>query len=201
MLGTLFVVAVVVCLLWLGCIAPHRRRYPYEGLPAVNDFLRHSLTNGKSPFDAYDTPPPPTAPPVVTEATPPKTKPAGSRGEAETKRIMEELFGIPFASGVRPPFMRNPATGHLLELDIYNAAEGIACEYQGPQHFREEDAFPGNNTSKHAQQIYRDLLKPELCQRANVYLITVPYWVTDKRAHIQNQIYPALRARFNIPVV
>lgn len=98
-----------------------------------------------------------------------------SQGESICRKTLENYYGVPFPR-VRPTFLRNPDTGRLLELDCYNAELKIACEYNGIQH----NIYPnwtGCSKEKFLEQVKRDQLKWDLCNRAGVYLITVPHTV------------------------
>jgi very-short-patch-repair endonuclease len=62
----------------------------------------------------------------------------------------------------RPEWLKNPSTGHNLELDFYIASEKVAYEVQGTSHTLLPD------------QQKRDEVKRELCKVAGVRLIEVP---------------------------
>ncbi len=98
-----------------------------------------------------------------------------SKGEAECRRCLEEMFGLPF-SRVRPAFLKNPETSRKLELDCYNESLKLAVEYNGIQHYMYPN-FTGQSYEKFLAQLRRDTFKVEECDRRGVYLITVPYTV------------------------
>jgi len=99
-----------------------------------------------------------------------------SRGERMCCQTMEKIYGVPFKT-VRPEWLVNPETGEKLELDCYNEELKIAVEYNGEQHYN----WPNFTNQTHTQfinQVRRDELKMELCDRNGIYLIVVPYTVS-----------------------
>ncbi|AKU37439.1 hypothetical protein [Scale drop disease virus] len=101
-----------------------------------------------------------------------------SRGEAECKRAIEELTGHKF---IKTRFLKNPATGHQLELDCYCPQLKLAVEYNGRQHYAYVKYFHGENKSKYTEQRYRDEIKKLLCKDRGIKLIEVPYTVSINR--------------------
>lgn len=96
-----------------------------------------------------------------------------SKGERICRATLENIYGVPFPN-IRPDFLINPETGARLELDCYNKDLGIAVEYNGEQHYKFPNRF--SKTKKDfINQVRRDMLKAELCDRNKIYLITVPY--------------------------
>lgn len=98
-----------------------------------------------------------------------------SRGERICREAMEEIYGMPFIS-VRPEWLTNPETGQKLELDCYNDQLKIGIEYNGEQHYNWPN-FTNQSKEEFINQVRRDMLKIELCQLFNVYLISVPYHI------------------------
>lgn len=96
-----------------------------------------------------------------------------SIGERICCEFMSKLYGKPFCS-VRPNFLKNPETGHNLEIDCYNPEIKIGVEYNGIQHYVWPN-YTGNTKEEFIQQIRRDKYKVETCDKNGVYLITVPY--------------------------
>jgi len=96
-----------------------------------------------------------------------------SKGEDICRRVMEEIYGVPFKKA-RPDFLKNPETGYNLELDCYNEELGLAVEYNGEQHYRYPNRF-NKDFSEFIKQVRRDQFKVEMCDLNGVYLITVPY--------------------------
>ena len=97
-----------------------------------------------------------------------------SMGEELTTKALEALLGRQVQSQIRPFFLRNPETGRPLELDCYDPVSRIAVEYSGRQHYEFPSSFFTNEQDFY-NQVYRDQLKRELCDKNGVYLITVPY--------------------------
>jgi hypothetical protein len=112
-----------------------------------------------------------------------------SKGEAICRAAFEQIYQQPFPS-VRPDFLKNPETGANLELDGYNGALRIAFEYNGQQHY----VFPNRwHATREAfdNQIRRDMFKQEMCRRAGITLISIPYTVP----HAQLYEYISSRVR------
>uniref|UniRef100_A0A6C0LSX9 DUF559 domain-containing protein n=1 Tax=viral metagenome TaxID=1070528 RepID=A0A6C0LSX9_9ZZZZ len=100
-----------------------------------------------------------------------------SKGEVECRHVLSRIFNKPFLKD-RPSFLNNPVTGGIfnLELDCYEKELGIACEYNGRQHY---DFIPFFHKNKEAffNQKYRDDMKRRLCKDEGVFLIEVPYTI------------------------
>lgn len=99
-----------------------------------------------------------------------------SKGEEMCKTFIEFYFQKPFHK-IRPEFLRNPVTGENLELDLYNSELRLAIEYNGSQHYQYNSFMHKNSRDKFQNQQYRDLIKKDLCGKANITLIIVPYTV------------------------
>jgi hypothetical protein len=99
-----------------------------------------------------------------------------SMGEELTIKALEALLGRQVQSQVRPFFLRNPETGRPLELDCYDPVSRIAVEYSGRQHYEFPSSFFTNEQDFY-NQVYRDQLKRDLCDKNGIYLITVPYLI------------------------
>jgi hypothetical protein len=69
-----------------------------------------------------------------------------------------------------------------LELDCFNEKLGIAVEYMGQQHYK-WCSFAKQTYSDFREQVKRDRLKKELCEKNNVQLIVVPYNVSHNLIH------------------
>lgn len=114
-----------------------------------------------------------------------------SKGEAECRRVLHNLFRKPFPSR-RPDFLRNPVTGGSfnLELDCYNAELGLAVEYNGVQHYKYTPYF--HRSKDHfMNQKYRDDMKRRICKENGIVLIEVPY--TVKHGEIRSFLVNELR--------
>lgn len=96
-----------------------------------------------------------------------------SRGERMCCNTMERIYGVPFTS-TWPDWLRNPETGETLELDCYNDDLKIAVEYNGEQHYKWPN-FTNQTYQQFINQVRRDTLKLDLCDKNGVYLIVVPY--------------------------
>jgi hypothetical protein len=97
-----------------------------------------------------------------------------SVGEAQSRRLLERLLGIPFPKA-RPAFLRR-AAGNGLELDGYNEERKLAFEYQGEQHYRYVPFFHRTPAGWAAQQV-RDAEKAAKCSAHKVKLLIIPYYV------------------------
>lgn len=84
---------------------------------------------------------------------------------------------------IRPNFLKNPKTGHNLELDMFEAfddrivdknsiIDGIAIEYNGLQH---DQYVPGmhNNIEAYNEQQFRDEYKTKVCKEKGIILIVI----------------------------
>jgi hypothetical protein len=103
--------------------------------------------------------------------------PKESKGEAECRRVLQNVFRKPFTSQ-RPDFLRNPVTGgnFNLELDCFNNELRLAVEYNGIQHYKYVPYFHRNKDHFMTQK-YRDDMKRRICKENNINLIEVPYTV------------------------
>ena len=132
-------------------------------------------------------------PRITTIISTPNPRTAGrfvSRGEQICRLTMEAIYGVPFPT-VRPSWLVNPETGHLLELDCYNEQLNLAVEYNGKQHYHydgpdETGLTVTEATGFHRSQaafeasLRRDSYKRKLCRDHHVFLIIVPYTVANR---------------------
>lgn len=102
-----------------------------------------------------------------------------SKGERLCCETMEKIYNVEFKSS-RPHWLVNPETGCRLELDCYNEDLQLAVEYNGVQHYTWPN-FTNQTQEQFINQVRRDKLKMELCNRNDVYLIVVPYNVPHKK--------------------
>lgn len=111
-----------------------------------------------------------------------------SKGEKICCSVMEKAYNKPFTS-IRPDFLKNPETGRNLELDCYNPELRYAVEYNGIQHYQYTKKYH-KKPEDFENQIKRDHLKADLCEKNGVYLITVPYSVAlgDIEAYIRRRL-------------
>jgi len=95
-----------------------------------------------------------------------------SKGERECKRVLEEYFQKPFYR-VRPKELKG------LELDCFNPSLGIACEYNGIQHY----SYPSRYIKRKKEfirRLRRDLYKIAICRKIGITLIVVPYIIKTR---------------------
>jgi len=72
--------------------------------------------------------------------------------------------------GSSPEFLLNPASGKLLEFDRFYAADGVAFEFNGPQHYVATGRFTKREV---AAQRKRDALKRRICKEEAITLVVV----------------------------
>ena len=96
---------------------------------------------------------------------------------------LEKLTNLKFPKGSKTntPFMKG------LKFDGYNSELNLAIEYNGEQHYRYVPYFHKNGTVDFKKQQDNDVLKNQLCQENNIYLITVPYWIFNKEKYIEDE--------------
>ncbi|MEF8731213.1 MAG: hypothetical protein V5B40_04650 [Candidatus Accumulibacter meliphilus] len=95
--------------------------------------------------------------------------------ERLVRHTLEVLFGVPFKKH-RPSWLKNPATGRLMELDGFNPELQLAFEYQGPQHYRVVLPFKMDAVRLQKSQ-FRDEQKQLLCKQHGITLLEIPYSV------------------------
>lgn len=112
-----------------------------------------------------------------------------SKGEAECRYVLETIFSQSFPKR-RPKFLFNSETGSSMELDMYNKDLGIACEYNGKQHYVYTPYFHRGGEADFEAQVRRDDLKRKVCMKLGIFLIEVPHTVKihDIRSYIINKL-------------
>lgn len=119
-----------------------------------------------------------------------KSAPKESKGEAECRRVLQQLTGKPFIS-IRPDFLRNPVTGgnFNLEIDCYNEEMKLGIEYNGIQHYQYKPFFHRNKEA-FRNQLYRDEMKRGKCKENGIRLIEVPYTIKleDISAYLKKKL-------------
>jgi hypothetical protein len=104
----------------------------------------------------------------------------GPRMSSNLERHVHVALSIIFVGKafekIRPSWLRNPRTGRMCELDFYNDELKLGVECQGLQHY----VYPNSwhkTRSEWEEQIHRDQLKAQLCQKTGVTLLHVPFTV------------------------
>lgn len=104
-----------------------------------------------------------------------------TRGEQLCKAAAERIYGVTFHRSIWPDWLRNPETGQVMELDLYNEQLKIAIEYNGRQHYEYVPFFHKKGMKDFEAQVRRDNYKLDLCDEHDVYVITVPYYLPDDK--------------------
>jgi len=98
---------------------------------------------------------------------------ASQKGEFLTKVMLDALVSNrDYIDNARPRFLTNPLTGDLLEYDRYYL-EGVAFEFNGPQHYGPTQKYPSKEEFKDLRA--RDLLKRGLSAEHGIILVVVTY--------------------------
>ncbi|MFH1520520.1 MAG: hypothetical protein ABID61_02655, partial [Candidatus Micrarchaeota archaeon] len=101
--------------------------------------------------------------------------PICSAGKSERicRKYFETIFNEPFPKR-KLKWLVN-SKGNLMELDGYCEKLGIAFEYHGPQHYKDNELFHKVRTLQ--QQKEDDNLKEKLCRERGIAVLVVPYSV------------------------
>ncbi|MGI6609670.1 MAG: hypothetical protein ACOX4G_04065 [Limnochordia bacterium] len=92
-------------------------------------------------------------------------------GEALMQAIFLALVDcLDFDDGMRPGFMRNPATGKRLEVDLFYYLHNTAMEFNGAQHYRVTER---NSAEQVHKQQCRDQTKQQICAKKKIKLIVI----------------------------
>lgn len=109
-----------------------------------------------------------------------------TNGERRCRFILETIF--------KKAFIRTrdivKINDQRLELDMYNEELMMACEYNGIQHYFEDNKFFHKNGG-FEEQVERDSLKKQYCDENGIKLIIVPYTVykfTDTVDYILSEL-------------
>ncbi len=118
------------------------------------------------------------------------------KNEKESIEIIERITNMKFIKK-RHEFLKSEK-GANLELDGYNEELKLAIEYNGKQHYEIVEHFHRNGMVDLLRQIKNDTIKQVECTKNNIYLISIPYYVTDKETFIKNEYenYEFLRSYF-----
>ena len=95
-----------------------------------------------------------------------------SLAERAFRVALQERSGLQFVFNHRPGWLRNPETGACLELDMYAEEQGVAVEYDGPQHREFPNPYHASR-EEFESLLARDRLKERLCAARGVRLIRV----------------------------
>ena len=108
-----------------------------------------------------------------------------SKLEEAVQAALQEMFGVRFTK-VRPTWLRNPASGRALELDLFAEVpfpgaepRRVAVEVDEAHHF----CYPNGrhkSIEEFELQKFRDAIKTSLCRQNEVLLIRVPFTVARK---------------------
>jgi hypothetical protein len=101
--------------------------------------------------------------------------PKQNKSENKCRYIFEKIFNRKFPS-IRPDFLKNPTTGHNLELDGYCESLKLAFEYDGEQHARYNTHFH-KNTKDFVYQVAKDDFKTKKCETLGITLIRIPHYI------------------------
>jgi hypothetical protein len=104
-----------------------------------------------------------------------------TKGEKLCKEAAERIYGVTFHRSVWPNWLRNPETGHAMELDLYNEQLKIAIEYNGRQHYQYVPYFHKKGVSDFEAQVRRDHYKLDICDQNGVYVIIVPHYLREDK--------------------
>ncbi|MDP2871823.1 MAG: hypothetical protein Q8P31_04720 [Bacillota bacterium] len=131
---------------------------------------------------------------------------AANRGEFLMKRYLDlRISSDEYVDNARPEFLCNPGTGELLEYDrLY--LQGVAFEFNGPQHYVSTRRFPSERDLRQTQA--RDLIKCGASHKARVVLVEVtadelyldiletliPDQLPRRQVDVNGQYYRALAA-------
>ena len=100
-------------------------------------------------------------------AAPGKGRIRRGRFDAEWLRLIVRADGIDEAS---PDFLVNPQTGEKLRFDWFCPDGKVACEFNGPQHYRPTAKFSKEEV---AAQRRRDAFKKQACRSRNIRLVVI----------------------------
>lgn len=107
----------------------------------------------------------------------PRKKRNLNRIESICCEILNNLFGKYFTKQ-RPYWLKNPLTGKIMELDLYNKELKIAVEYQGIQHYIWPN-YMRQTKQKFLDGVERDKYKKSLCKKKGITLILIPFIVAN----------------------
>jgi hypothetical protein len=101
------------------------------------------------------------------------------RGEDQFRQTIEKIFNKPFPSKL-PLWLRETGRRRSFELDGFNEQLKVAFEYQGQQHYQ-LCFFNKRSVDRLKNQQHKDIVKQQLCDKHNVLLIIVPYYMPKEQ--------------------
>lgn len=104
-----------------------------------------------------------------------------TKGERLCKEAAEKIYGVTFHRSVWPKWLRNPETGRVMELDLYNEKLKLAIEYHGRQHYEYVPYFHKKGMKDFEAQVRRDHHKLDVCDEKGVYVIVVPHYLPEEK--------------------
>jgi hypothetical protein len=97
---------------------------------------------------------------------------AANRGEFLMKRYLDlRVNSDDYVNNARPVVLTNPGTGEPMEYDRLYLTQGVAFEFNGPQHYETTKRY--NNEWELKQTKLRDLVKTGISYKNNIALIVV----------------------------
>lgn len=106
--------------------------------------------------------------------------------EMEVRKILEKIFpGFKFPSK-NPKWNKSEKSGYPMQIDCYNKKLGLAVEYNGKQHYEHVEFF--QDEESHEAQKLRDIEKRNNCEKELIDLIIVPYWITEYKKFLMDEL-------------
>jgi len=119
-----------------------------------------------------------------------------SKLELLAKYHLEDIYQLPFWK-IRPDFLKNPKTGHNLEIDLFNREVGLGVEVQGIQHYKFTPRYHLSEDQFRSQKD-RDNMKLSKCQQMGIKIIEVPYHIKER--DLRNFLIKRLREERLLPL-
>ncbi|MFH0334633.1 PDDEXK family nuclease [Clostridium perfringens] len=82
---------------------------------------------------------------------------------------------------------------YTLPFDFYIPDNNLIIEFDGIQHYRENNYFRGNNIFKDTQK--RDKIKNKYCKDNGINLLRIPYWELESIEDILDEEFERLRKK------